>query len=56
MPRKKVQYEVKLKMHGIMEGDSPEAIKKEVERAADYKFYQTADSVEVEITDIKDLD
>ena len=56
MARKKVQYEVKLKMHGIMEGDSPEDIKKEVVRAADYRFYQTADSVEVEVVKIEDLD
>lgn len=56
MARAKVEYKVTIKKHGIMEGDTPEDIKKEVQRQADYQFYQTADDCEVEIIKITDLD
>ena len=56
MARKKVEYKVTIKKHGIMEGDTREEVEKEVQRQADYQFYQTADSCEVEIIAITDLD
>lgn len=54
--RKKVEYEVTIKKHGIFEGENEEAVKKEVERQADYQFYQTADSCDVNIIKITNLD
>ena len=56
MARKKVKYEVTLQKHGIMEGDTQEDIQKEVQRQADYQFYQSADSCEIKILEVVDLD
>ena len=54
--RKKVEYEVKIKKHGIFEGETDEDVAKEVRRQADYLFYQTADSCDVNIIKTTDLD
>lgn len=54
--RKKVEYEVTIKKHGIFEGETDEDVAKEVQRQADYQFYQTADSCDVKINKVTDLD
>jgi len=57
MARKKVEYEVTLKLHTVIDDDgTPNKIEKEVRRQADLRFYQNSDSCEARVTNVEDLD
>lgn len=54
--RKKVEYEVIIKRHGIFAGETDEDVAKEVQKQADYMFYQNSDSCETRITKCEDME
>jgi hypothetical protein len=57
MAKKKVTYEVILRKHAIIEDDGTEnKVAKEVQRMADYLYYQNSDSVQTTIVSCDDLD
>ncbi len=56
MPRKKVEFEVLIKRHTILSGETDEEIQKEVQKMVDYNYYQNSDSCEAKITKIVDID
>lgn len=56
MSRKKVEYEVVIKRHGIFDAETDEDVEKEVQRQADFMFYQNSDSCEAKVIKIDDLE
>lgn len=57
MAKKKVTYEVIIRKHAIIEDDGTEnKVAKEVQRMADYLYYQNSDSVQTTIVSCVDLD
>ena len=55
--KKKVTFEVTIRKHAIIEDDSTEnKIAKEVQRLADYRYYQDSDSVQTTVVSCDDLD
>lgn len=56
MARKKVEFTITIKKHAIMTGETDADILKEVQKYADYNFYQNSDSCEVEITKTTDIE
>lgn len=57
MAKKKVTYEVIIRKHAIIEDDGTEnKVAKEVQRMADYLYYQNSDSVQTTIVSCDDLD
>jgi len=56
MARKKVEYEVVIKKHAILNGETDEDIAKEVQKQADYQYYQNSDSCEARVIKITDLE
>lgn len=56
MARKKVEFEVTLKKHTILVAENDEELKKEIQKFADYNYYQNADSVEVKIIKAVDME
>lgn len=56
MAKKKVEFKVILKKHTIIDVATDEEVEKEVQKQADYMFYQSSDSCETEIVKVTDLE
>lgn len=48
--RRKVEFEIVLKKHAIMTGETDEDFEKEVQKHVDYNYYQNSDTCEARIT------
>ena len=56
MARKKATYTITIGKHGVFPGTTPEEIRIEVQRMADYQFYASSDSCVAEIVSMEDFD
>jgi len=56
MARKKATYTITIGKHGVFPGTTPEEIRIEVQRMADYQFYASSDSCATEIVTMEELD
>ena len=56
MARKKVKFKVVLEKHTIVTAETSEEIAKEIQKQADYQFYQNSDSCETEVIQVTDLE
>lgn len=48
--RRKVEFEIVLKKHAIMVGETDADFEKEVQKLVDYNYYQNSDTCEARIT------
>ena len=56
MKQNKVEFEITLKKHGIIVGDTEEDVKKAVQKQADAMYYNSADSLTVNVTKIEPME
>jgi len=56
MKQNKVEFEITLKKHAIIIGDSEEEVVKTVQKQADAMYYNSADSLTVKVTKVEPIE
>lgn len=56
MKQNKVEFEITLKKHSLVVGETDEEIVKAVKRQAETSYYNSADSVTVNVTKIEQIE
>lgn len=56
MKQNKVEFEIVLKRHAIVLGDTEEDVEKAVKKQADAMYYASADSLSVTVTKIEQIE